>query len=513
MNSLPTTETAVHFHRLIFGGLVALLPALMAAKGCAVAEIGSDERVCGGLEALSCDAGEFCKYSDDSCSPGDETGVCEPVPEVCGEIYAPVCGCDDKTYDNECLANAEGVSVASDGKCGQPSDVCGPMEEECGEGEFCKYPISASCGTDTEAGVCTPKPETCTLDDVPVCGCDGETYSNACEADAEGVSVASDGECDQPSKVCGGWTSEKCDEGEFCDYPNDSCAKADGVGVCKPVPESCDGNYDPVCGCDGETYSNICEATREGMSSVSPGECPEPSSVCGSMALECDDGEFCKYPPSSSCVSFADEGVCVPIPELCGEIYAPVCTCTGETYDNECLADAARAFIAFEGTCAQPSNTCGFTGGVCDEGEFCNYPLDAMCGVGPAVDATGTCEPIPDGCDDNYDPMCGCDGETYSNECNAHMAGTPVAYAGECFEEGQVCGGLVGGLCDEGEFCNIPLERSCGGTDESGLCEPIPEGCTTDYDPVCGCDGETYGNECEARAASVSIQALGECNE
>ena len=358
MNSLPTTETAVHFHRLIFGGLVALLPALMAAKGCAVAEIGSDERVCGGLEALSCDAGEFCKYSDDSCSPGDETGVCEPVPEVCGEIYAPVCDCNGETYDNECLADAARAFIAFEGACDQPSDVCGPMEEECGEGEFCKYPISASCGTDTEAGVCTPKPETCTLDDVPVCGCDGETYSNACEADAEGVSVASDGECDQPSKVCGGWTSEKCDEGEFC-----------------------------------------------------------------------------------------------------------------------------------------------------------NYPLDAMCGVGPAVDATGTCEPIPDACDDNYDPVCGCDGATHSNECNAHMAGTPVAYAGECFEEGQVCGGLVGGLCEEGEFCNIPLERSCGGTDESGLCEPIPEGCTTDYDPVCGCDGETYGNECEARAASVSIQALGECNE
>ena len=32
-----------------------------------------------------------------------------------------------------------------------------------------------------------------------------------------------------------------------------------------------------------------------------------------------------------------------------------------------------------------------------------------------------------------------------------------------------------------------------------------------DYTPVCGCDGETYSNACNAAGAGVSLQAEGEC--
>lgn len=37
--------------------------------------------------------------------------------------------------------------------------------------------------------------------------------------------------------------------------------------------------------------------------------------------------------------------------------------------------------------------------------------------------------------------------------------------------------------------------------------------CTAQYDPVCGCNMKTYGNACNASAASIRVLYNGECKK
>ncbi len=82
----------------------------------------------------------------------------------------------------------------------------------------------------------------------PVCACGTITFANACEAERLGFVNTTSGAC--PLSACPSPALESIMEGTDC------------AAV-----------YQPVCGCDGETYSNACVALASGVAIYTPGEC------------------------------------------------------------------------------------------------------------------------------------------------------------------------------------------------------------------------------------------------
>lgn len=111
---------------------------------------------------------------------------------------------------------------------------------------------------------------------------------------------------------------------------------------------------------------------------------------------------------------------------------------------------------------------------------FVTFGATAQCVNSAQIDSTVMCPMV-------FDPVCGCDGVTYSNSCVAFYVGGVTAWTtGEC--------GSVNSCINTAQIDSTIV-------------------CLTQFDPVCGCDSVTYSNSCVAENyAGVTTWTPGPCS-
>jgi hypothetical protein len=331
----------------------------------------------------------------------------------------------------------------------------------------------------------------------------GEGGDSAADADADPdvpadgpADIPADGPADGPADAtptaCGPSTGTDCGGGEWCDIR--SCDEG-ATGTCVADPGACPEVWVPVCGCDGTTYASDCERLRAAAALDHDGACASADTCGGGTEPRCEGDLVCDLRGCEDGVV----GACVVVPDVCPDVWDPVCACTGRTFNNDCERLRAGAALDHDGIC-DTGVECGGAGGGCPPGQFCNV-LDCDAGT------TGTCVAVPMDCSDEYDPVCGCNGVTYGNDCLRIRARAAFDHDGAC-GSGASCGGVGDVPCGEGELCDI---RNCA-LDAAGVCVTDPDGgCPVRRDPVCGCDGVTYDNDCLRLEAGTALDHDGAC--
>ena len=90
---------------------------LISFAGCKDKYSPTDNLKCGGVEKLACPENYTCDYPENTCNDEKVEGLCFKTPEACTQQIEPVCGCDGKTYSNDCMRLMEGTPLAYTGEC------------------------------------------------------------------------------------------------------------------------------------------------------------------------------------------------------------------------------------------------------------------------------------------------------------------------------------------------------------------------------------------------------------
>lgn len=302
----------------------------------------------------------------------------------------------------------------------------GRSGKECPDDQVCIPNVGACEGVVT--GICKPYVQTCPTNIAKVCGCDGKEYDNACVAQKALVTVAADGACQTGPAACGGNTGGICPLGQICD-PASCDFGAAGLCSADPANGPCPNGGKTECGCDDKTYPNVCYRLKAGVGKKQDGACPEPpdATLCkigpSGKPTSCPAGTYCRLDDGNP-IECTGDGVCVNLPPVCDQTAAPVCGCNFTTYPNACAAALASANVKFGGSC---DGSCNIGSDECGAGKYCAAQQGQCSGK-------GTCIAKPDAgaCGGTIDPVCGCNGKTYTSPACAAVDGVVPASKGTC---------------------------------------------------------------------------------